>query len=100
MTGRSSGWWRSRSPCGSLDRLIDKDPEQAHQALGRVTDELAQSLADLRELARGLHPAVLSDHGLQAAISALAQRSPVPVEADRRRSPSGRRSRSRSRPTT
>jgi len=62
------------------DRLIDKDPEAAHAALKRVSDELTESLAELRELARGLHPAVLSDHGLEPAIHSLMQRAPLPVE--------------------
>jgi signal transduction histidine kinase len=63
-----------------LDRQIDRDPAQAHAALSRVVDELSQGLAELRELARGLHPAVLTDHGLEAAIAALVGRAPVPVE--------------------
>jgi signal transduction histidine kinase len=48
--------------------------------LQRVADELDAGLAELRELAHGLHPAVLSNHGLRAAIDALAARSSVPVE--------------------
>jgi signal transduction histidine kinase len=43
-------------------------------------DELALALEELRELARGLHPAILSDHGLPAAVDALAQRAPLPVD--------------------
>jgi signal transduction histidine kinase len=62
------------------DRLIDTDPEGAHAALARVSDELRESLAELREIARGLHPAVLSDHGLEPAVHSLMQRSPLPVE--------------------
>jgi len=42
--------------------------------------ELAASLTELRELARGLHPAVLSDHGLPAALDSLAARAPMPVQ--------------------
>jgi signal transduction histidine kinase len=42
--------------------------------------ELQQALAELRELARGIHPAVLVDQGLGAAVRTLADRSPVPVE--------------------
>ena len=41
--------------------------------------ELQQALAELRDLARGIHPAVLTDQGLDAAIRSLAERSPVPV---------------------
>jgi signal transduction histidine kinase len=62
------------------DRLIDESPEQAHAALERASDELRASLAELREIARGLHPAVLSDRGLEPAIKSLMQRASVPVE--------------------
>ena len=44
--------------------------------------ELQTALAELRELARGIHPVVLTDHGLEAALPALAARSPLPVELD------------------
>ena len=47
--------------------------------LAEASGELAQALSELRELARGIHPAVLTDGGLQAAIESLAERSPVPV---------------------
>jgi PAS domain S-box-containing protein len=45
-------------------------------------DELALALEELRELARGLHPAVLTDHGLCAAIEAVADRAPLPVTVE------------------
>jgi signal transduction histidine kinase len=44
--------------------------------------ELDAALDELRELARGIHPAVLSDRGLDAALDALASRAPVPVDLD------------------
>jgi signal transduction histidine kinase len=52
--------------------------------LGEAIDELDTSLSELRELARGIHPAVLTDQGLEPALHALASRAPVPVtvEAD------------------
>jgi signal transduction histidine kinase len=54
------------------------------EMLDRAQDELQTSLGELRELARGIHPAVLSEHGLEPALQALATRAPVPVtvEAD------------------
>jgi PAS domain S-box-containing protein len=59
---------------------LDSDPAAARATLEDAGDELARALAELRELARGLHPAVLSDRGLRAAVEMLAGRSPVPVE--------------------
>jgi PAS domain S-box-containing protein len=59
---------------------LESDPAAARAALADASDELALALDELRELARGLHPAVLSDRGLRAAIEMLAGRAPVPVE--------------------
>jgi signal transduction histidine kinase len=50
------------------------------ELLGRGVDGLGDALAELRELARGIHPAILSEAGLLAALRALADRSPSPVE--------------------
>ena len=61
------------------DRL-EHDPGTTRELLARATDELSLALEELRELARGLHPAVLTDRGLAAAIEALAYRAPFPVE--------------------
>jgi signal transduction histidine kinase len=47
-----------------------------------LAEKLAVALADLRELARGIHPAILTDRGLGPAIEALASRVPVPVECE------------------
>jgi signal transduction histidine kinase len=59
---------------------IRSDPDGADQLLEGSREELAQALEELRELARGIHPAVLTDRGLEAALEALAARSPLPVE--------------------
>jgi PAS domain S-box-containing protein len=59
---------------------LDTDPGGARATLADAGDELSLALAELRELARGLHPAVLSDRGLRAAVETLAARTPVPVE--------------------
>ncbi|MGH3012870.1 MAG: PAS domain-containing protein, partial [Gaiellaceae bacterium] len=61
---------------------VEDDPEQADRLLGQASDELAQALEELRELARGIHPAVLSDRGLGAALEALVSRTPLPVEIE------------------
>jgi signal transduction histidine kinase len=55
---------------------IRRDPEQAEQRVNSASDELAHSLEELRELARGIHPATL-DHGLASALESLASRSTV-----------------------
>jgi PAS domain S-box-containing protein len=49
------------------------------ELIDRVADDLRTGLADLRELAHGIHPAVLTDRGLPAALESLAARSAVPV---------------------
>jgi signal transduction histidine kinase len=62
-------------------RLPD-DPKAAALQLDEAQAELARATEELRELARGIHPAVLSDRGLKAAIDALAARAPLPVEIE------------------
>jgi signal transduction histidine kinase len=58
---------------------IRKAPDTAETLVAAAQEELTTALEELRELARGIHPAVLSDRGLQAAVEALAVRSPLPV---------------------
>ena len=57
---------------------IRGDPAAAEELVTAASGELAQSLAELRELARGIHPAVLN-HGLGPAVDGLATRAPVPT---------------------
>jgi PAS domain S-box-containing protein len=59
---------------------IAQDPGAAARLLEEADAELAHALAELRELARGIHPAVLTDRGLEPALEHLASRSPVPVK--------------------
>jgi signal transduction histidine kinase len=56
------------------------DDEDAASFLAQVAEELASTLDELRELAHGIHPAVLTSRGLRAALESLAARAPVPVE--------------------
>jgi PAS domain S-box-containing protein len=60
-------------------RLKD-DPEEAERLLNGASEELAHALEELRELARGIHPAVLTERGLSAALEALSARASLPVE--------------------
>jgi signal transduction histidine kinase len=64
------------------DRMHD-DPGAAERLLDGASQELDAALEELRELARGIHPAVLSDRGLDAALETLAHRAPLPVELNR-----------------
>ena len=65
-----------------VESRLDADPDAAQQLLTGAQTELAQALEDLRELARGIHPAVLTDRGLRAALETLAARASFPVELD------------------
>jgi signal transduction histidine kinase len=57
---------------------IRRDPAAAEQLVTAASGQLAASLEELRELARGIHPAAL-DHGLESALDSLATRSTVPT---------------------
>jgi len=59
---------------------LNEDPLAAEQLLATAGTELDSALEELRELARGIHPAVLTDRGLATALATLANRAPVPVE--------------------
>ena len=56
------------------------DPAGAARLVVQAREEAQLAVQDLRELARGIHPAVLSERGLGAALEALAARAPVPVD--------------------
>ncbi len=57
-------------------------PAALNDLLERAVAESKQALAELRELARGIHPRILTERGLPAAIRSLAERAPVPVSVD------------------
>jgi signal transduction histidine kinase len=62
---------------------IRDNPDGAERLLAGAGEQLERALEELRELARGLHPAVLADRGLDAAVDALAGRAPLPVQIER-----------------
>jgi signal transduction histidine kinase len=59
---------------------LDSDPAAAAELLDASIEELAEATSELRELARGIHPALLTDRGLGPALEAIASRAPIPVE--------------------
>jgi signal transduction histidine kinase len=61
---------------------LESDPDEANRLLDTAREELSRAIEDLRELARGIHPAILTDRGLDAALVALSLRSPFPVAVD------------------
>jgi PAS domain S-box-containing protein len=58
----------------------DAAPDRARELVGQAINDTRRGIDDLRELAAGLHPAILTQHGLPAAVRALADRVPLPVE--------------------
>lgn len=67
---------------GMAKQKIHSDPERAAALIDEAHTSTKAAITELRHLARGFHPAVLEDRGLDAALSALAASSPVPVELD------------------
>jgi signal transduction histidine kinase len=61
---------------------VASNPEEAQRLLRSAHAELDAAIAELRDFARGLHPGILADRGLDAALSALASRAPLPVEVE------------------
>ncbi|MFE0198488.1 sensor histidine kinase [[Kitasatospora] papulosa] len=67
---------------GTIEVLMDKDPEQAKALLAEARKSSAEALSELRDLVRGIHPPVLAERGLPDAVRALALRMPMTVEID------------------
>jgi signal transduction histidine kinase len=64
---------------GMAEEKLRTDPEGARTLLAEARSGARAALEELRDLARGIHPPILTDRGLEAAITALAAHSPVPV---------------------
>ncbi|MFN8222829.1 MAG: histidine kinase [Gaiellales bacterium] len=63
-----------------IEGRLESDPGSAAEMLVAARAELSEALDELRELARGIHPAILSDRGLLPAVESLASRLPIDVE--------------------
>jgi signal transduction histidine kinase len=65
---------------GLAEQRLETDPESARSLLAEAREGTREALEELRDLARGIHPPILADRGLGAAVAALAARSPVRVD--------------------
>ncbi|MFD3733862.1 sensor histidine kinase [Streptomyces sp. NPDC058632] len=65
---------------GTIEALLDKDPEKARELIAHARKSSVEALSELRELVRGIHPPVLAERGLGDAVRALALRLPVATE--------------------
>jgi signal transduction histidine kinase len=82
---------------GAARERLDTDPESAKALVAEAHEEAKAALREIRDLVRGIHPVILEDRGLDAALSAVVARSPVPVHLD---VPSGPPPPSRAPPTS
>ncbi|MFE2094846.1 sensor histidine kinase [Streptomyces sp. NPDC059460] len=67
---------------GLAKEKLTEDPQAAARMVDKAHGEVKTALQELRDLARGIHPAVLTDRGLDAALSAVASRCTVPVRVE------------------
>ncbi|MFI1413094.1 sensor histidine kinase [Streptomyces sp. NPDC020707] len=67
---------------GLAKEKLAEDPREAARMVGEAHGEVKTALQELRDLARGIHPAVLTDRGLDAALSSVASRCTVPVQVE------------------
>jgi signal transduction histidine kinase len=65
---------------GMVGAKLESDPQGAREVLSAAQENLSRGLGELRELARGIHPVVLTERGLGPALEALLARAPLPVE--------------------
>jgi signal transduction histidine kinase len=67
---------------GAARERLEDDPDGAQAMVAEAHEEAKAALKELRDLVRGIHPVILEDRGLDAALSAVVARSPVPVELE------------------
>ena len=65
---------------GAARQRLETDPEAGRALVAEAHEEAKAALREIRDLVRGIHPVILADRGLDAALSAVVARSPVPVE--------------------
>ncbi len=64
---------------GMAEQQIERDPERAKELIGNARSKVQGSIGELRQLGRGLHPSILEDRGIDAALSAVVSGSSIPI---------------------
>ena len=64
---------------GMAEQQLDRDTERARELIVNARQKVQGSIGELRQLGRGLHPAILADRGIDAALSAIVSGAPIPV---------------------
>ena len=67
---------------GAAKQRLEEDPEAGARMVAEAHEDAKAALKEIRDLVRGIHPVILEDRGLDAALSAVVARSPVPVALD------------------
>ncbi len=67
---------------GAARARLEEDPEGGARMVAEAHEDAKAALKEIRDLVRGIHPVILEDRGLDAALSAVVARSPVPVRLD------------------
>ncbi len=65
---------------GAARERLETDPELGRRLVAKAHEESKAALREIRDLVRGIHPMILDDRGLDAALSAIVVRSPIPVD--------------------
>jgi len=64
---------------GMAEQQLDRNPERARELVVQAREKVQGSIGELRQLGRGLHPAILEDRGIDAALSAIVSSAPIPI---------------------
>jgi signal transduction histidine kinase len=67
---------------GAARERLDDDPDSGKEMVAAAHEEAKAALGEIRDLVRGIHPVILEDRGIDAALSAVVARSPVPVHLE------------------
>ncbi len=67
---------------GAAREKLEQDPDEGREMVAVAHEEAKAALKEIRDLVRGIHPVILEDRGLDAALSAVVARSPIPVALD------------------